>query len=179
MTAAAFRATYSDWRIVKGRKVVQVVFELPLESADEAYQVLGGMPIAAHEAWCAIARLDERKVIETDARSTGSTTETPPRQSIPRPAGADKERRSFNELSPAQQAGILANEAAFGVFLREKFGTAWMTCFDGDSLQTAASTIRYLCDVDSRRELTRENAKWASLVLAYRLWQQEPSVVPA
>ena len=124
---------------------------------------------------CALVAVDENEqpVTTTEVQSE------PPRQSIPRAAGAHKERRSFSDLSPAQQAGILANEAAFGVFLREKFDTAWMTCFDGDSLQTAASTIRYLCDVDSRRELTRENAKWTSLVLAYRLWQQEPSVVPA
>jgi hypothetical protein len=55
----AFRATYSDWKVVKGRKVIQVVLELPLEAADQAYQVLGGMPMAANEIWCAVARLDD------------------------------------------------------------------------------------------------------------------------
>ena len=40
MTAAAFRASYSDWKLIKTRSVVQIVFEVPLEAADEAYQVL-------------------------------------------------------------------------------------------------------------------------------------------
>lgn len=54
---AAFEATYSDWRVIKGRKVVQIVVELPLEKADHAYKVLGGMPNQGAEAWLAIARL--------------------------------------------------------------------------------------------------------------------------
>lgn len=54
---AAFEGSYSDWRIVKGRKVVQIVIEVPLENADHAYQVLGGMPNNGAEAWLAVARL--------------------------------------------------------------------------------------------------------------------------
>lgn len=55
--AAAFRATYADWKLIKTRSVVQVVFEVPLEQADLAYQVIGGMPDPGAERWCAIARL--------------------------------------------------------------------------------------------------------------------------
>jgi hypothetical protein len=58
----AFRASYADWRVIKTRACIQVVFEVPIEQADQAYQVLGGMPMAANEIWCAVARLDERKV---------------------------------------------------------------------------------------------------------------------
>jgi len=58
MTAAAFQATYSDWRLIKGRKCVQVVFEVPVEQADQAYQVLGGMPDPSKSVWCAIARMN-------------------------------------------------------------------------------------------------------------------------
>lgn len=54
---AAFSATYSDWRIVKGRKAVQIVFEVPLEAAHHAYNVLGGMPNFGSENWFAIARM--------------------------------------------------------------------------------------------------------------------------
>lgn len=59
MTAAATRATFSDFRIVKGRKVAQLVFELPLEGADEALAALGGLPQPATERWFAIARLTD------------------------------------------------------------------------------------------------------------------------
>lgn len=53
----AFSASYSNWRVVQGRKVVQLVFEVPLEAADFAYRVLGGMPNNGEEKFFAIARL--------------------------------------------------------------------------------------------------------------------------
>jgi len=55
--AAAFTATYSNWRVVQGRKVVQIVMEVPLEAAHHAYNVLGGMPNVDSETWFAIARM--------------------------------------------------------------------------------------------------------------------------
>ena len=56
---AAFTATYSDWRVVKGRKVVQIVLEVPLEAAGHAYNVLGGMPTFGSENWFAVARMNK------------------------------------------------------------------------------------------------------------------------
>jgi hypothetical protein len=57
MTAAAFRASYADWKLIKTRSVVQIILEVPLESADAAYKVLGGMPNFGAEQWMAVARL--------------------------------------------------------------------------------------------------------------------------
>ena len=54
---AAFQATFSDFKLIKGRKVVQLVFEVPIEMSDAALKVLGGMPRADAEAWVGIARL--------------------------------------------------------------------------------------------------------------------------
>lgn len=56
---AAFSASYSDWRLVKGRKVVQIVFEVPMEAAGHAYNVLDGMPKFGSEQWFAIARMKQ------------------------------------------------------------------------------------------------------------------------
>ena len=53
----AFQATYSDFKLVKTRKVVQIVLEVPLEAAGHAYNVLGGMPTFGNEQWFAVARL--------------------------------------------------------------------------------------------------------------------------
>lgn len=58
-TPAAFSATYSDLRLIKGRKVVQFVFEVPLEAAEHAMNVLGGMPSPMSEQWFAIARMQK------------------------------------------------------------------------------------------------------------------------
>lgn len=60
-TPAAFSATYSDLKLIKTRKVVQFVFEVPLEAAEHAMNVLGGMPSPMSEKWFAIARLQEEK----------------------------------------------------------------------------------------------------------------------
>lgn len=68
MTAAATKATFSDFRIVKGRKVAQLVFEVPLEGADAALAALGGLPQPASERWCGIARLTEEAARKPDAR---------------------------------------------------------------------------------------------------------------
>lgn len=56
---AAFSATYSDLKLIKTRKVVQFVFEVPLEAAEHAMNVLGGMPSPMTENWFAIARLEK------------------------------------------------------------------------------------------------------------------------
>jgi len=56
---AAFSATYSDLKLIKTRKVVQFVFEVPLEAAEHAMNVLGGMPSPMTESWFAIARLEK------------------------------------------------------------------------------------------------------------------------
>ena len=42
---------------LRTRKVVQIVLEVPVEEADAAYQVLGGMPNPAESFWCAVAGL--------------------------------------------------------------------------------------------------------------------------
>lgn len=60
---AAFSATYSDLKVIRGRKVVQFIFEVPIEAAGHAYNVLGGMPSPMDEKWFAIARL---KISESD-----------------------------------------------------------------------------------------------------------------
>lgn len=56
---AAFSASYSDWKVIKTRRVVQLVFEVPLEAADHAYNVLDGMPSFGSEQWFAIARMQQ------------------------------------------------------------------------------------------------------------------------
>lgn len=58
---AAFSASYSDWRLVKGRKVIQIIFEVPVEAAGHAYNVLDGMPQFGSENWFAIARMEKKE----------------------------------------------------------------------------------------------------------------------
>lgn len=94
---AAIRGTFSDFKLIRTRKLAQIVIEVPIEEADAALSVLGGLPRSDDERWVAIACL-----------------------AIPSPSAAPvepKERRAFCDLSFAQQAGIRANDAAFSAFM--------------------------------------------------------------
>jgi hypothetical protein len=64
-TAPIFTATYADWKVIKTRQMVQVVFEIPIGAERHAYNILGGMPNHGKEAWFAIARLKEKPKDET------------------------------------------------------------------------------------------------------------------
>lgn len=169
VTEAAFKACYSEWRMIKTRATVQLVFEIPIEQADAAYQALGGMPIAAKEVWCGIARLTEpvSRPVSQAEKQPGSASSPP----AP-PVRADK--RKFDQLAPAQQAGILCGEHAFAVFLGERFTRQFEAAG-----YSAAGTVRDMCEVDSRADIRADNAQWSALVLAYRLWQREPEFIGA
>jgi hypothetical protein len=54
---AAFGAEYVDFKLIKTRSTVQVVFEIPLGAADHAWKVLGGMPSQGESTWFGIARM--------------------------------------------------------------------------------------------------------------------------
>jgi hypothetical protein len=143
MTAAAFRATYSDWKVIKGRKVVQVVFEVPIETADLAYQVVGGMPHPGTEAWFGIAKLDPRQQREEQSASSKAQIPTAqPRQSTP--AGA----------TYAQRLGIACSQPGFWRFLEEAKLQAKPYAKIA-SEDEAADVVRFICDVKSRTETVK------------------------
>lgn len=157
---AAFRASYSDWKLIRTRKVVQIVLEVPVEEADAAYQVLGGMPNPAESFWCAVARL------QPDAA---------------RPA---KKKQEWNELKPSAQISIRCEETVFRTFLREKFPRMWNLLDNPDDDCTPAETairfVRQHCGVTSRADINSDNPQaldaWERLEWDYRAWQHAPQV---
>lgn len=56
MTDAVLQATYSDFKLIKTRKVISLSFEVPIEQANQVYAALG-MPDPSKERWVAIAAL--------------------------------------------------------------------------------------------------------------------------
>lgn len=144
---SAFDCTFSDWKLIKTRGVVSISFEVPIEKADAAYKVLGGMPDHGTERWFGIARLDP-KALE------------PP-----------KPKRSWHEMQPAQQAGILCEDKVFHQFLRE---TTDYTHADYPLM------VRQICGIESRADIlpgTNAAEKWRSLVSDYRAWNMGPGAV--
>lgn len=151
---AAFRATYSDFRLIKGRKVVQFVFEVPIEESNKAFQALGGMPDPGSSVWCAVARLV-------------NPTEETSHKSPPSPEPAMR-KKSWHEMEPSQQAGVLCADASFMKFLKVEYE------------ESAASVVRRHCRVTSRSDIKAGTAAakiWKDLVYDYRAWVHEPEVV--
>lgn len=62
MSDAAFRADFSDMKIIKTRKCVQWVYETPIEDMQKGLDAMGGPPHPGHSVSVAIARLDVSKV---------------------------------------------------------------------------------------------------------------------
>lgn len=73
-TPAAIQASYSDYRRVKGRKVLQLIFEVPLEQAPMVHDAFGE-PSPDGSTWVGIAKIDltarpeERKPLKLSNRA--------------------------------------------------------------------------------------------------------------
>ena len=146
---AAFKATFSDFRLIKGRKVAQIIFELPIEGCDAALEALGGVPRPDRETWAAIARLDPKAV---------------PEPSEPIQLG----KRTFEELPFSQQAALRCQDMEFREFLRHECGSK------AANAEEAAEEIRARCGVTSRKDLlpnTQAGNRWLLIESAYQAWK--------
>lgn len=90
---AAFTAEFADFKLIKGRKVVVICLEIPLEQADKALAVLGGIPNPAESRYVAVARLEAQ------------------------PAKAEPKGKT-----PSQRAWALCQSPNFGRFLGDASG---------------------------------------------------------
>ncbi len=156
---AAFRATYSDWKLIKTRQCVQIIFEVPLADADQAYDVLGGMPDAAKERWFGIAPL------RSDAPAEAPTApEEPELTSV-----TVKSTTPWRDLTPTVQSVLRCDQPAFQAFLREEYRTKI------DNEKDAATEVRKICGVNSRSTLSTNHAArmiWHALDSKFQAWQR-------
>jgi hypothetical protein len=156
---AAFQATFSDFRVVKGRKVCQWVFETPIEAADAALEALGGIPQPHEERWAAIARIDLKAAGEVRIVD----------------AVPVKERRPFASLPLSQQAALRCNDEDFWKFIDSQNEAPHGTI---KSSEGAASFVRIFCGVKSRADITHGSFagnRWMDLNDSYQTWLREPN----
>ena len=143
---AVVMATYAEWAMVKSRKVLRLVFELPLERQGEVLSTLGA-PMPDKETWCAIALLNPA--------STRDVSEAP--RPVPldrRPAGemsrSEQGKARYAEASDQRKAvtraALLAQDERFQEWAIDGFG-----CGSGES--GAAEFIRVYCGVSSRGDI--------------------------
>jgi hypothetical protein len=144
---AALRACFSDFRLIKGRKQAQLVLEIPIEEADNALAVLGGIPQPQSDCWVAVARLN----------------------GVAKPEPEPKEKRKWDDLKLSMQAGIRCEEPAFWRFINESY-SGYRPITDQEA---AATFVRRECQVDSRSGLntSRHSAMvWQDLEKSYQAW---------
>ena len=81
-----------------------------------------------------------------------------------------KPKRDWNDMQPAQQAGIRCGERTFFIFLRDRRG------YNPKQLKDCASIVKEICGVNSRVELgTNQKARviWHQLDSEYMQWMAE------
>jgi hypothetical protein len=122
---AIFRATYRNFKNVPSRGFVQLIFEVPVEQYDAAYQVLG-VPHPGKESWFAIARLNESLVrvdsppqieaqpVQALPSSSETTDETP--DSTP---SQHKEKRTWFDMPAAGRASMRCADHRFWTWLHD------------------------------------------------------------
>ncbi len=137
-TPAAIRAVFAEWRMVKTRKVLALVFEVPLETQGDVLTVLGA-PMPDAEIWCGIARLQ------------------PVAAEPEKPKDEAKSRRAkelYDGLTPEEQAvaraGRLAKDEKFQTWIAETALDLPVGAIASEAY--AAQFIRDCCGVESRRE---------------------------
>lgn len=136
--AAIIRGTFADFKLIKGRKVAQVVIEVPIEEADAALRALGGVPMPHLDRWCAVALLRDGPAALVSA---GKPMPIEPEGTAPSLMVA---ARPWRETKFSQQAGILCADLDF---------QTWLGVTDGAG---AAASVRDRCGVASRAELDRD-----------------------
>lgn len=155
--ARPIQATLSDFKLVKTRKVAQFVFEVPLESADDALKALGGLPQAHAERWCGIVLLNLNEAPQT-------ATEYP---------DTVKSRAKFGTLPLPKQAALICDAPAFWRFLNETQGLT----IEVASKAQAADAIRSMFVLSSRAELATDKDagdNFRRLVSEFEVWKLNP-----
>lgn len=148
--AAVIQATFADFKIIKGRKQTQLVFEIPIEQADDALRIMGGLPRSDAERWFAIARLEPKAAAATPKEAS------------------EKPRQQFGTMPLPQQIALRCGDKGFWSFLRHNAQAV-------NSSDEAAGYVRQYCGVKSRSEIqpgTQAAEKWKRLDDQYYFFQR-------
>jgi len=159
MTApAAFKATFSDFRLVKGRKVAQIVVEVPIEEADHALLALGGIPRPDIARWVAVAQISPEALDQATPQSvaTGSTPAEPKQ-----PVASVGDRK---EYTLANRIGMTCADPDFQKWLSARYNGTEV------NKDTVGPLVRAICGVETRADIkpgTEAATKWHALMVDY------------
>lgn len=137
MTNALMQGTYSDFKVIKGRKVVQVVIEFPIEQAEVVTSTFG-IPQPHMEKWVAVALLKEEAVV-----------------------------RNENATKAIQEAGILGKDPRFGAWLRDERHMSEVDPEDHNTIAEALRAILGIRSRSELSTDTEAMKVWHSLKSSY------------
>ncbi len=120
------QADFCDLRPVKSRKVMQLIFEVPIEAADSVIASLGGFPRPDQSRWVGIVRLAPAA---PKAHGDQPPAETPPLKG------------RWTDLKLPARAALLCKAPEFQKFLAT------------DNEADAAYVLRQRCRVQSRAHI--------------------------
>lgn len=143
--AAIIEAEYVEWRMVKTRSSLQLVFEVPLEAQEHVMKALG-VPLPNVSSPVAICRLVQ-KAARPPAQIAHANDEH---------AADDIPGKPPRPLS--QVSAILCGIVAFRRFIMEQYD-GWDQMPTADE---AADWLREECGITSRRELDTDEAAAAN-----------------
>lgn len=178
---AAILATFSDLKLIKTRKVAQLVFEVPIESVRSATEALGW---PTGEQWCGIARVVTKPAGGTDLNRGGADqsrqrlNETPPAgpfgDAQNREDGTARPTATTSPKPNSTRAVMMAKDEGFWQFINSQYPSY----FVNDEVQ-ADRAIKELCGVSSKAELNANGPavhKFNRMRAAFRDWQADSSV---
>ena len=112
MTDAAILATFADWRTVKGRKVLQLIFEVPLENQAKVLTHLGA-PMPMSEMWCGIARVEKKSLGEATTREDVGCVRSATLAPTAHHSSPAKPKQRWSDLRPSARAALLTKDPQF------------------------------------------------------------------
>jgi hypothetical protein len=156
---AIIEAEYVEWKMVKTRSSLQLIFEVPLERQGQVMRALG-VPLPNVSSPVAIARL----VPASERSNVVQIEDHRPPEDMP----LDDEHKPPRPLS--QIAGMFCSNVLFQKFIEEE-SEGWN---HRPTTDEAAEWLRHACGIKSRTELNTNEAaaaRFHKIRVQYHAWQ--------
>jgi hypothetical protein len=151
--APIIAATYHSWKMLEGRSVLQLVFEVPLEQQQDVLMKLGA-PRPDRADWYGIVRLKNPPTATAESRPPASVASAT--HAASGPGGAiqglvrpDAERRRYAAF--LRSVRDYPKNFAFQMWVARKTGSL-------ASEKEAAEYIKWRCGIDTRLDIKTDEA---------------------
>lgn len=153
-------ADFATWRPVQGRKILQLVFEVPIERTQHVLDMLG-IPQPGASKWCAIALLNKELVQDQSSSATNTNGRREGLDSAPAQASeaGGSPKKHWSEYARSQQAAILTGDPDFWRYFH---------CTDQED---AVKRLKAHFRIASRKELDdpQKHGLWDEFVALYHM----------